>query len=588
MWISRCFDLRIVCWYAIFMNLSHLEIIRKAIISKVFITKNKEYISTPRGDEESWIFDFRRVMLTPLVLDAYASLFMETHKDRYPFQVCGLEVAAIPLVSAIVMKSQQLGVPVNGFFIRKSRKKKGLLKMVEGEINDKPIILVDDILNSGSTFIRQVEILDELYRKGDIAAKVVSVSAILQYKNDDQYHYFHERNINVLKLFTLSNFVTDLPELLTLKNKKEIIPQNNFTITWSWKGENANYWYVDSKCQPLFFENRVYVGTDDGLFHCFAGDTGKTLFMYRVPLGSKKRKTFSSPIIQKDLVIFGAHDGNLYALDRITGKRKWVFMEGDCIDTTPCSTKHDTVVTGVTLGLFKKKSSLVSISITTGNKEWEHSFESSLRIFPSYHKKSDTVAVTAEDGSVYIINAKNGKCIWNIQTEFVFKTCPVFDEEGDAFVVIGMVISEDGSSTGHLLTWKAHSKETVVSYPVVDFSGYATPAIYKDLAIITSLDKTVRAYSLHDGIERWKTDLGSRIFSTPVVCYFPTFKKSFLYVGTNNGHLFEINPNDGVISGKTIVTERITDGVGFDPKNELVYLATYANELYALSRKTGE
>lgn len=566
------------------MNLSHLEIIRKAIISKVFITKNEEYISTPSGNEESWLFDFRKVILTPEVLDAYASLFMETHKDRYPFQVCGLEVAAVPLISAIVMKSQQLGMPVNGFFIRKSRKKSGLLKMVEGEIAGTPIILVDDILNSGSTFVRQVEILEELYKKGDITANVVSVSAILQYKNDNQYHYFHEKNINVLKLFTLSDFVTDLPELTTLKNKKEVIPQNNFTIKWSWKGENANHWYVGSKCQPLFFENRVYVGTDEGLFRCFSGDAGETLFTYRVSLGSRKRKTFSSPIIARDLVIFGAHDGNLYALDRITGKRSWVFMEGDCIDTTPCSTKHDTVITGVTLGLFKKKSSLVSVSVTTGKKVWEHLFESSLRIFPLYHKKSDTVVVTTEDGCIYMFNAKNGECVWNIQTDFIFKSRSVFNEESDIFVAVGVVILEDGSSTGHLLTWKAHSKESVVSYPIVDFSGYASPVICNGVVIITSLDKSVRAYSLQDGAEMWKTELGSRIFSTPVVCNFPSLKKSLLYVGTNNGHLFEINPHDGAISGKTIVTERITDGVAFDSKNEVVYLATYASELYALTR----
>jgi orotate phosphoribosyltransferase len=61
----------------------------------------------------------------------------------YEYQISGLETAAIILVTGMAMETG-----MNGFYIRKSRKKHGLYNMIEGRLSDAPVIIVDDLMNS--------------------------------------------------------------------------------------------------------------------------------------------------------------------------------------------------------------------------------------------------------------------------------------------------------------------------------------------------------------------------------------------------------------------------------------------------------
>jgi orotate phosphoribosyltransferase len=121
------------------------------------------------------------------------------------------------------MKSVELNIPVNGFFIRKSRKKSGLLNMIEGKINNEKVILVDDIINSGSSFIRQVEVLEKIKDEkqenfGDKNLeniKINSVFSIMRFRDLEYYKYFNEKNIKVESVFELNDITKEAEE----KNK---------------------------------------------------------------------------------------------------------------------------------------------------------------------------------------------------------------------------------------------------------------------------------------------------------------------------------------------------------------------------------
>lgn len=62
--------------------------------------------------------------------------------------VGALASGAVPLVTAIVMKSAGDGGGINGFFVRKERKPHGLQKIIEGEIIP-PVVIVDDVVSTG-------------------------------------------------------------------------------------------------------------------------------------------------------------------------------------------------------------------------------------------------------------------------------------------------------------------------------------------------------------------------------------------------------------------------------------------------------
>ena len=111
--------------------------------------------------------------MDPELLDAAAELFWQECASRLPFQVGGMEAAAIPLLTAILMKSLSRGTPVNGFILRKERKTYGTGNSIEGVLTDAPIVLVDDVLNSGAS-MEKARVVLEQENKTIAAAYVLS------------------------------------------------------------------------------------------------------------------------------------------------------------------------------------------------------------------------------------------------------------------------------------------------------------------------------------------------------------------------------------------------------------------------------
>src|SRR3989344_5063253 len=226
------------------MNVDHLIKRLKEIVEKnVFTTREKHEMVTPDGTELAWLFDFKRILLRSEDLDLVSEIFWRHFEKNHPFQVGGLESASIPVIAGIVMKSVQKEKPVNGFFVRKSRNKKGMLKMIEGELSDKKIILVDDLVNKGLSLIRQVEILESLGKK------VYAIFVILRFRDLEYYEYFLNKGILIKSIFSLDDFTSSLMvKNLGDKNKGSLL--TSFKVMWYFKSEKPNYFYVLPKSAP--------------------------------------------------------------------------------------------------------------------------------------------------------------------------------------------------------------------------------------------------------------------------------------------------------------------------------------------------
>src|SRR3989344_7702572 len=240
-------------------NAKLLDNLKAIIRTEVFITKDRERIVSQNAAESNWLFDFRRVLLKPDVLKAISDVFLEKFGKEFPLQIGGIEVAAIPLITGLVMGLDERGKKVNGFFIRKSRKKDGLMRMIEGMVMEEKIILVDDIINTGKSFIRQVEVIESLGKKVD------TVFAILRFRDLDYYKYFHERGIKVVSLFTLDDF-SDILQVNNLVSKEEKPVPTPFKAEWYFKSEGADFFHVIPKSAPVLDETKIYFGADNGNF----------------------------------------------------------------------------------------------------------------------------------------------------------------------------------------------------------------------------------------------------------------------------------------------------------------------------------
>src|SRR5947209_10826714 len=150
-----------------------LEKLRETIQQRsIFLGKDHPVVS-PKGQGQGWLIDLRMTLLDGASLELIADLFWERFADRLPFQVGGLETGAIPLVAAIAMAGQKRGTPVNAFIVRKERKPHGLSKTIEGVLTADPIVIVDDVINSGSGMEHVRVLLGEAgHRHRDLAGVI--------------------------------------------------------------------------------------------------------------------------------------------------------------------------------------------------------------------------------------------------------------------------------------------------------------------------------------------------------------------------------------------------------------------------------
>ncbi len=530
--------------------------IKSLIISKVFISESKD----------KWIFDFRKVLLNSQFLSSISTIFFDQiRKDFKLVQVCGLEVAAVPLLGGILMKSFEEHFEMSGFFIRKSRKKTGLLNIVEGEVNSNDIVIVDDILNTGNSILRQIKIIEEMGKK------VSAVYVIVRFRDVSQYSFLQERGIKIYSMFTLDDFKVELNlSLLDTGVKKELAVQP-FTTVWTFKDFAPNYALVIPKSAPLFYNDRLFFGSDSGNFYCLNALDGSIIWEYRIFFGSKGKLIMSSPCIYKDTIYFGAYDGNFYALDSITGKVAWVFLEADWIGSSPCvSIKNKLVYIGVEFGVFKKKGGLVAIDAITGKKVWNYYEMNGLtHASPAVSEKHNVVVCGCNDAFVYAFNAKNGKLLWKFETKGEVKASCCFDEKK------GMVFF--GSFDHYVyaldilngnLVWKFETNEAV----------YSTPLFYQNKVYVASLDKNIYCLSSKNGEKIWSFATSGRIFADPVVI------QDEIYIGSNDSRMYVFNKDTGNNIALHQMTERITNKVAFDEKRNILFLPTFANEIHALSR----
>jgi len=533
----------------------------KEIISKdALIRKERQKIVHIDGSESLWLFDFRNIFLKPKSLNLIVDIFWDLFGEKYPFQVGGQEIAAIPLVSAIVFKSQQINKPVNGFIIRKSRKPIGLQKIIEGELNENKIILVDDLINSGSTILRQIKIIENAGKKVDC------VFILTRFRDEKYYKFLAEKNIKLISLFNLNDFGLSYTE-----KKQNVLPQN-FEIKWYFQSKNPNLFYVVPKSAPALDENKIYFGSDSGYFWALNQENGEPVWKYKVGLHAYGKSIFSSPVIYNNIVYFGSYDGNVYALDTQTGKPKWVFFEADWVGSSPAVAPDlGLLFIGLEFGLFKKKGGIAALGLKTGKKKWEYrEIPEYVHCSPAYCPEKKLVAVGANDFCVYLFDAKTGKLKWKFKTEGEIKASLTFDVKNNLLLF--------GSFDKNLYALDIDSGELKGKYQTYDII-YSTPLVYKDNVYFASFDKNLYSLNLKTGALNWFFPANGRFLASPMII------EDKIYIGAFDGKLYEIDIQTGKMTGWFQVIERIVNKIAYNPQTKRFFLPpTYANEIYCLEK----
>jgi orotate phosphoribosyltransferase len=112
----------------------------------------------PRGSKElpalggrgyySWQFYLRRAVLDPDCLHVVCHDFWTKFEERFratPFQLAGVESAAVPLITALVLDARQRKHDLRAFTIRPERKTYGKRNIIEGSPSELPVVFIDDL-----------------------------------------------------------------------------------------------------------------------------------------------------------------------------------------------------------------------------------------------------------------------------------------------------------------------------------------------------------------------------------------------------------------------------------------------------------
>jgi len=130
----------------------------RRLYEQALVRREQELITDPRGQPIGWLLDTRIPMLESRMFKEVGRVLAERLRSKGVHQVAGFGFGAYSMVCAALSAP---GLPAfRGGFVREHRKPHGRRRLVEGPLDrSKPIVLLDDILNSGRSACRAIALL---------------------------------------------------------------------------------------------------------------------------------------------------------------------------------------------------------------------------------------------------------------------------------------------------------------------------------------------------------------------------------------------------------------------------------------------
>lgn len=506
------------------------------------------------GDTPTWLLDFRRGFSYPAFLEAVARLFWSEFNIQNRWQIGGMESASLPLVTALALT----GTDVRSFYIRKSRKKQGLVKQIEGDIDStRDIILVDDLMNSGSSLVKQIEVLER-----ELGLSVKAVFCIVQFRNLEAYKEISDRGIEIKSLFNLS----DLGLILNTQKFKRIRLEDSL---WQFRARKAHLFSQGSKNIPLLFRDAVIQTLDDGTITQFDQATGKVRWHRRVMFEPRVEvKPFVCSSILDTTLYVTTYRGGLLALDAQTGTPRFKLPIEHSF-TNAFVLSSDTLITGVSRGRGWNSYALMSVDLKT--QEVRPLIDTKQAVVGAMviDEKRGLVVVADTANTIYCVTLQ-GHVKWVRDCEGTNMSGVGTNEFGDVVVM---------NSQGVTMVLHVETGKTVDSFTLPEF--HAAPPLLKGRFFYgATLGRCVYRYNYFEHTTDWLYETDGRMYSAPVMV------GTSLMVGDNNGRVYMLDEKTGKLLAQAVTPERVTNPIVITPT--CILISTFVNDLYMLKREVSE
>jgi outer membrane protein assembly factor BamB/orotate phosphoribosyltransferase len=513
------------------------------------------------GKPQSWLIDLRPALLDAQFIDWVAEAFWISFGQEMPFQIGGMEVAAIPLMTAIQLKALGLGTQVNAFVIRKQRKEYGAGQRIEGILTDAPIVLVDDLINSGASLEAALLALN------DRATDVHRVFTVIDFHSEAGRAWRGRRGIRVNSLF----HPRDVGLAAGTGGSKEIAAP--WRTVWKFGMPSGDPFHMVPKSAPVLDAGSVYFGDDAGVMHCLDAEHGTERWRFNVR-ASRRKGIWSTCALDGSRLYFGAYNGRLYSLNAATGAPIWVNPACEWIGSSPLIiARHNVLLIGLEYERVRAKGSIAAFDLDDGHKLWEHWLPEYQHGSGAYSDTLDLAIFGTNSNRVVCLDPASGEALWTFETRGPVKSAPAID------ITRGLVAIAGFDHDIHIVELCTGAKKAAFG---TEGLCYTTPLIVGDLLFCGSSDRVMYVIDLARMQRVRGIDVGARVFSSAR----PLGDR--IVFGTTSGKVICLDP--GTLTTRTLaqVPDAITNAVAVDPNERRIYVPTFTNELYAFDANPAE
>ncbi|MDD5131378.1 MAG: PQQ-binding-like beta-propeller repeat protein [bacterium] len=230
-------------------------------------------------------------------------------------------------------------------------------------------------------------------------------------------------------------------------------------IKWKFKTNS----YVNSS--PVVYDEKVFFASFDGYIYVVDSVSGELVWKLKIEGWSVSGETLPSPTVTEENVYLGTYNGHLYAVDMKYGFLKWEHFFGAKINLPVC------FIDGVVYAAVED-GEVYALDGLTGKVIWKS----------TCHYKN--IASLATDGNYLIINdfignicklnGSNGSKIWEIKS---------IDQMPKSSVVVANNLIIISTKTG-LIALNKITGENLWSYQQPNSEDIGPPIIYKDLVLV--------------------------------------------------------------------------------------------------------
>lgn len=426
-----------------------------------------------QGEPYGWLIDSREFLLQQDHLERVCAELGPLLEKYQIDSLAGYTLAAHPLAMGLRTWFAGRGRRLSVNLIRREPKPDGLQRQIEGPPIQpgQRVLLVDDLVNSGSTQVNAVRIVRQA------GGVVAAVAVILDYERSGSA-WLRGQNIPMERLFTLAELgiqkPTGLPKLQPVWQKSDV---------------NLGR-YNAPKSSVCLKGDKIWIGSDQGYLLCF-NRQGKELWRYGVR--DQERGIHGTPFEWEGRIYFGAYDGYLYCLCALTGQLHWELRPAQWIGASPLVDKGQVLV-GIEYG--EMGGGLIAVDAISGRQLWEA--PAGNYVHSGACLAGSRVCFGCNDGIVRAVDRDSGKLLWRFYTQGPVKSDLVSDGQrvlvagGDG--VLYCLAAENGS-----LLWERRISRQL----------YCRPLLAGNLVMAGGDGTCLLALQLEDGEVAWVAPLGS-------------------------------------------------------------------------------